>query len=260
MKISIITVNFNNYLGLLKTFISLKNFSKNKIEHWVIDGYSKDMLLSFKSLLNIFDFKYISESDLGIYNAMNKGIRNSSTEYLLFLNSGDSISDSFNIFNIESNLGEYDLIYGDIIDHGQNSPQIVSYPSKLTLDFMICGGLPHQATLIRRSLFHQVGLYNENYKIISDWVFFMESLFFYNASYKHIPFVLSNFEGGGLSSNSLYTKDIIIEQLDYLNKRFPNSIKIYLCNSPYVKKYLRQKPRLIRWFYKFYLYYFNKLI
>lgn len=208
------------------------------------------------SLKNSF---VIIEKDNGIYNAMNKGIIKSSCDYLLFLNSGDYFSNSSSLSSLLTHLYSFDLVYGDIFDCGQFSKKVVSYPNKLSFEYMLCGGLPHQATAIRRSLFESVGLYAEKYKIISDWVFFMDALFIHNASYKHIPVVVSKFEGNGLSSISENTSLIVYEQIDYISFKFPNSLFYYYNNSPYVKKYLRQKPKSLRWLFKFALFKFNKV-
>ena len=258
--LTIITVNKNNHKGLINTLASIRNLENNrKMHHLIVDGNSQDLPEDFNQLQSRFNFDYISEVDFGIYNAMNKGIVNVSSDYVVFLNSGDSFYNYKSLEILEQNLNNLDLVYGDIMDLGQSSPVLVTYPNKLSLEYMLCGGLPHQATVIKKNLFNKVGLYNENYKIISDWVFFMEALFFHNATYKHVPYVISNFEGGGISSKSVYIKQIVYEQMDYISKRFPQSMSYYCLNSPYVKKYLRQKPRFIRWFFKFIILKFNKV-
>lgn len=259
-KLSIITVNKNNFNGLLRTLNSLVNIEKINIEHLIIDGNSCNMSESFIELQERYDFKFISEDDKGIYDAMNKGIKFITGDFVLFLNSGDSISHSLSFLNLFNNFENFDLVYGNIFDYGQTTPTVVTYPSKITLEYMICGGLPHQATAIRKIFFDKVGFYDEKYKIISDWVFFMEALFYHNATYKYIPYVISAYEGGGLSSLSTSTNLILWEQVDYIKQRFPNSINYYKSNSPYVKKYLRQKSRIFRWFYRILLFKFNTVI
>lgn len=258
--ISIITINLNNYKGLINTIKSIQSQQLILSEHIVVDGLSHDDTCSVLNLYSDVITNLISERDKGIYDAMNKGIKLSKKEYVLFLNSGDSFSDSSSLQHLTNNLGDYDLVYGDILDFGQSPEQLVNYPQKLNFEYMLCGGLPHQSTAIRKSLFDKVGLYNEKYKIISDWVFFMEALFYHNVSYKHIPHVISVYEGGGLSSRSNSTKLILWEQIDYILSRFPDYIDYYKSNSPYVKKYLRQKSRIVRWFYTFLLFKFNMVI
>ena len=88
-KLSIITINLNNYLGLEKTIKSVICQTFDNYEFIIIDGGSKDLSIDIiKRYENKVTF-WISESDSGIYNAMNKGIRFAKGEFCLFLNSGD---------------------------------------------------------------------------------------------------------------------------------------------------------------------------
>ena len=97
MKLSIITVNLNNKEELEKTILSVINQSQRDFEFLVIDGASTD---GSCEVINKYrkevDF-WVSESDRGIYDAMNKGIRKAKGEYLLFLNSGVYLSTSQNL-------------------------------------------------------------------------------------------------------------------------------------------------------------------
>jgi hypothetical protein len=152
-----------------------------------IDGNSNDFDSNFQDLQAKYKFNYISENDTGIYNAMNKGIALSKTNRLLFLNSGDSVINDSVFEKFIYYYPERDLVYSNVIKVFEDGTNLQLYfPEDLSLDYMISYGLPHQATIINKSLFDKVGLYNEDYKIISDWVFFMEALFYHNASYKYI--------------------------------------------------------------------------
>jgi glycosyltransferase involved in cell wall biosynthesis len=257
--ISIVTINLNNRSGLDKTLFSLQIQHAIVYELNVIDGDSTDgsfeIIKKYCSLIN----NLVLEKDTGVYNAMNKGIKKSKQDFILFLNSGDTLYNQYSLNNLTYSLKEFDIVYGNVLDLGKCIPDIVCYPEILTFNYMLCGGLPHQATVIRRILFDKIGLYHEKYKIISDWVFFMEALFIHNASFKHIPNIISSYEGGGISSLSSNTKLIISEQIDYISNRFPSSLTYFYLNSPYVKRYLRQKPRIVRWFFRLFIFRFNKV-
>jgi hypothetical protein len=260
--LTVVSVNKNNYEGLIITLISLKNnVISNSIQHIIIDGNSCDLVVSFDDLKNKYDFDYISENDSGIYAAMNKGVLLSSSERLLFLNSGDSIIDK-NIFSQFSNsYSNFELVYTNVLKVNTDGLiNLLKFPDVLSLDYMICYGLPHQATIIKKSLFDKIGLYNENYKIISDWVFFMEALFFHNATYKYVNVTAINFDGSGISNQTKYLRTIINEQLDYISNRFPLKLDLYKSNSPYVKKYFRTMPRWKRFILKYLFIKFNILI
>ena len=258
--ISIITINLNNYKGLTNTIKSVLLKNNSLIEFIVIDGLSKDDSISILSLNKKYINKIISEKDNGIYNAMNKGVSLASCNRLLFLNSGDSIIDNPNFEKFISSNTSSDLVYSNVQKiNADNSVVNLTFPDILSLDYMICYGLPHQATIINKSLFYKIGLYNENYKIISDWVFFMEALFYHNATYKHVNADVIYFDGSGISNQKKYLRTIIKEQVHYILLRFPHKLILYKTDSPYVKKYFRQVHRWKRFFLKFLFQNFNHI-
>ena len=253
LDLTIVSVNKNNFTALITTLNSIRDIVfKEHINHIIVDGNSNDLFEGFNQLQSRFTFDYISEDDTGIYNAMNKGISLSKGNYILFLNSGDTIINSSNFYHLLSECSENDIVYSNIYKFllDVDSSVECKFPENLSLDYMICYGLPHQATLIKKSLFNKVGIYNENYKIISDWVFFMEALFFHNAAYKYVDVTAINFDTSGISNQTKYLRTIIIEQLDYISKRFPAKVSFYKMNSPYVKKYFRSMPRWKKFFLK----------
>ena len=157
-----------------------------------------------------------------------------------------------NFNHLLSECSEIDIVYSNIYKLLPDADISVEckFPEILSLDYMICYGLPHQATLIKKTLFNKVGFYNEKYKIISDWVFFMEAIFFHNATYKYVDVTAINFDASGISNQTKFLRTIIIEQLDYILKRFPTKVSLYKENSPYVKKYFRTMPRWKKYFLK----------
>lgn len=118
--ISVVTVVFNDIENLQRTIESIASQTYQNVEHIVIDGGSIDGTLEIiKANLSI-DY-WLSEKDGGIYDAMNKGVKVATGEWINFMNSGDVffsdsvLSDVFN--NVD--LGVSDLIYGDVeIDYG----------------------------------------------------------------------------------------------------------------------------------------------
>ncbi|MFT4805390.1 MAG: glycosyltransferase involved in cell wall biosynthesis, partial [Psychroserpens sp.] len=89
MKLSIITINFNNAVGLKKTIESVVNQTSNDFEYIVIDGGSNDGSVDVIKEYEAKVSYWVSEVDKGIYHAMNKGILLAKGDYLEFLNSGD---------------------------------------------------------------------------------------------------------------------------------------------------------------------------
>src|ERR1035437_822845 len=92
-KISVITICLNERDNIEKTIKSVINQNSTDFEYLVIDGGSIDGTTEIISKYNDKLSYFISEKDSGIYSAMNRGIKNSTGEYLLFLNGGDYLSD-----------------------------------------------------------------------------------------------------------------------------------------------------------------------
>lgn len=254
MFLTIVTVNYNNYQNLLKTLKSLRENFNIDYKHFIVDGSSNDFKISLKDLSQLYKFNYVSEKDNGIYDAMNKGVILTASDYLLFLNSGDCINNvSFSDYFPKNT--NFDLIYSDMIYEKNGAKNLVRYPETLSLDYMITFGLPHPATIINRRLFDCIGLYENKFEIISDWIFFMEALFYQKASYLHVNKPMVVFDANGLSSDDKNYKKIIIEQLRYLRLRFPSKVCFYKQNNYYVKKYFSRFP-----FWKRYLFHFNFIL
>lgn len=199
MLISIITVNYNNLNGLKRTMLSVFSQTWKEFEYIVIDGGSTDGSKEFiESKNNTIDY-WVSEPDYGIYNAMNKGIKVTKGEYLLFLNSGDHFySDNALSYFIPYLNNNKDILYGNIAVKAK-SEWIKTYPKKLTLQYFINDTLPHPASLIKRVCFGNF-LYDENLKIASDWKFFMLGICKKKLSYLYINKTISTFYLDGISS------------------------------------------------------------
>ncbi len=201
--ISIITVNLNNAAGLEKTIRSVIKQAYCPIEFIVIDGDSID---DSKSVLDKYAGQIqvtVSEKDNGIYNAMNKGILKSTGEYLLFLNSGDILLENNPLSQLINTGNISDLIYGNIQVSDVDKKRDGIFPDILSFKFFYINSLPHPCTLIKRSLFNLVGLYREDFKIVSDWAFFVLAVCKYNCSYQHVNVLVANFDSGGISSTQL---------------------------------------------------------
>lgn len=203
MKLSIITINYNNKIGLEKTIKSVVNQTYKDFEYIVIDGNSNDgskkLIEDYKNKISVS----ISEPDSGIYNAMNKGIKLANGEYLLFLNSGDSLLIENVLHKVISNLNsEKDIFYGNLIYSKEGKPIFKNIPpKKLTFSYFLEHSLPHPASFIKKDLFNKFFLYNETLKIVSDWEFFIYSICKQSASYQHLDIDISDFDNTGMSSN-----------------------------------------------------------
>jgi glycosyltransferase involved in cell wall biosynthesis len=215
MKISIVTINLNNFKGLESTLKSVVYQTYKNIEFIVIDGGSIDgsveLLTKYNSKITFWN----SEKDKGVYQAMNKGLTLASGEYIIFMNSGDIFYDDDVIYNFTKLCKGEDLIYGlTIWSHTNmywNPPRGIRLRD--TINKVL---IPHQATFYKLSKIKQIGGYNENYKIVSDWIMFVDFII-QGFSYNKIELVVCLSEPAGLSLTNISI--IKSEQISYLKQK-----------------------------------------
>lgn len=251
-KISIITVNYNNKDGLKKTIDSVVNQTWKDFEFIIIDGNSndgsKDIIQEYRHSISYA----LSEPDTGIYNAMNKGIKAANGNYLLFLNSGDILLDSNTLEKANELInGDYDIYYGDIVYDEIAKREIRTFPKKLNFNFFYLHNLSHQASFIKRSLFDDIFYYNEEFKIVSDWEFFIYAICNRNASYHHMNIVICIYDGTGLSSNLNNHKLMHEERSTTIARYFPlfaeDYEKLIELNSKRFKQFAHIKTHKVAW-------------
>src|SRR5208283_551554 len=176
-KLSIITVNLNNVSGLRKTIESVVNQKYTDYEYIIIDGFSTDGSVEvIKEFTDKITY-WISETDKGIYNAMNKGIKRATGDYCLFLNSGDFFANSRILEKCFEHQFSEDIVYGNMILEESGILMTWKIPPKLTFNDFYISSIAHPCSFIKRSLFEKTGNYNEKYKIVSDWEFFLKAIF-----------------------------------------------------------------------------------
>lgn len=214
MKLSIITINYNNALGLKKTLDSVAVQTCVDFEHIIVDGASSDgsvdVIREYEKNLtaNLLPLashlKWTSEKDNGIYNAMNKGIKMAIGEYLLFLNSGDYLVDENVIVEIIPLLDGSEIIQGNTLSVVNNERYVNRGYGKSNISFIEVyqGHFLHQATFAKRDLFDRYGYFDENYKIGGDTVFYLKTLGFGNASFKYIDMNVAWYDMNGISAST----------------------------------------------------------
>ncbi len=200
MKLSIITINYNNKAGLQKTIDSVISQTFKDFEWIIIDGGSTDGSKELIEQYSQYITYWVSEPDKGIYNAMNKGIVNAKGEYLQFLNSGDALFSNNVLKEIFQSELYGDIIYGDVIFiKKDNTQQLIKYNRPLSLSYFIAGNvINHQASFIKRKLFDE-SLYNENLKLVSDWEFWIHQAI-KGKSFQYIDKTIVLYDFTGLTS------------------------------------------------------------
>lgn len=219
MKLSIITINYNNKAGLQRTIDSVICQTCKDFEWIVIDGGSTD---GSKQLIEQYQshFAYwCSEPDNGVYHAMNKGITHAKGEYLLFLNSGDALYDDNVLQKVDDVHSSADIISGQAVRMDTN--ELLRHYDKNLLMQLYHDTLNHQATLIKRDLFKDT-CYDENLKIVSDWKFWLEAILWKKASVDVVDIIVTKQDMTGISSDQ---KKEYEERECVLQQLMPNVLK-----------------------------------
>ena len=201
MKLSIITVNFNNKDGLQKTIDSVISQTFKDFEWIVIDGGSTDGSKELIEKYSDYISYWVSEPDKGVYNAMNKGIKVAKGEYLNFLNSGDVYYNTEALHNIFSKHIDCDIIFGNtLINKNGKLKRINIQNDYITCYHLTKDTINHQCSFIKKELFDMYGLYDESLKIVSDWKFFFETIVLKKCTLEHVNQDIILYDTNGLSS------------------------------------------------------------
>lgn len=250
MKLSIITINYNNASGLKKTIESVLNQNNKAFEYIIIDGGSTDDSVDvIKAYQDNFTY-WKSAKDQGIYDAMNRGIEVATGLFLMFLNSGDYLhSESVLEICIEhiTKFQKVDIFYGDIfvVNEKNKEPWIRTHPSKLDLFFWKNDNINHQASLIKSDLFKEFGLYPTQYKLAGDhWMFFKS--FVAGKMFKHVPIPLVAYDLSGTSETNKFKYNNEMEHIwnfilpEYVHDLIiDNNEKNMLLNKGFIKRIIK---------------------
>lgn len=204
MKISVITITYNSAKTLQATLESVQSQTYSDIEHIIVDGASTDGTLAvIKAYANKHtNVRYVSEPDEGIYNALNKGIRMATGDVIGFLHSDDVLNSPDSIEHIASAFAdkEVDVVYGDLQycrgDKVTRKWISNAYrPCSLKYGWMP----PHPTVYCRRKVYDEVGLYDEWFRISSDYDMMLR-IFMAGYRSKYLPEVLVCMATGGASN------------------------------------------------------------
>ena len=201
--LSIVTINYNDAIGLERTMSSVLEQEYTDFEFIVIDGGSNDRSLDILRKVEEKLAYWVSEKDTGIYNAMNKGIAAAKGEFLLFLNGGDLLTSKTALQDFISHPSfRGDIVYGDYkFEKGEKV-----YPDTLYPAYFMKTSLPHQSTFFRKNVFEQLGNYDESYRMGGDRDFFIKAYLCGQYEFVHVPYFLSFFNLDGISNDEVHQK------------------------------------------------------
>ena len=220
MKVSVITVTYNNANTLAHTMQSVLTQTYANIEYIVIDGGSTDNTLQvIEQYKPLFGERliYVSEPDNGIYDAMNKGIKLSSGDVIGILNSDDFFTSNNVIETLVSSFdNDIEAIYGDIHFVNPNNLNKTTryYSGKLFRPWLVKYGCmpPHPSFYVRKSIYERLGNYNTNYKIASDFELIARLCYIHNIKTRYISVDMVTMRMGGISTKDSKTRLLILKE------------------------------------------------
>lgn len=257
MTLTVITINRNNAKGLEKTMQSVLNQSCKDFEYVVVDGASTDGSVEvIQRLAGQLEerINWLSEPDKGIYNAMNKGIRMATGEYVQFLNSGDCLASNDVTERMIAELKRNDypsILYGNMLKDlpdGKVMRDRCFAGQKISFLGFYTGTLNHSPAYIRKDLFEKYGLYDENLRIVSDWKWYLQAIILGEEKPAYIGIDVTLFDMHGISETNKELDKV--ERKKVLEELIPQTILSDYDNWAFS---ISQMKRLKRhpWAYRF---------
>ena len=233
--LSIVTINYNNEKNLPKTLSSLEQFRNNScVELIFVDGKSTDGSVSIATKFYSSE-NLISESDSGIYNAMNKGLNKARGRYILWLNSGDALKHNV-AFNVLTKLknSKADLVsFGlEMRNDDETNPYLTWIPN---IHDLPSHTLPHPTTFFLRSTTISHLGYNESFKIAADRDLIVR-MYLSGCIVQVVEEVIGNYYLGGVSGDGLAIIESLridrelklIDNIEFFKKHIKYQIKAFL--------------------------------
>ena len=246
MKVSIITVVYNNDKTISQSIQSVLSQTYEDIEYIIIDGHSSDntvnVINDYKTSLDYF----ISEKDDGIYDAMNKGIKAATGDVIGILNSDDLYQD---VTVIELVMNQFiqnptlDILYGDLVYvKSDNVDKVVRSwkSSPYYNNFFENGNVPpHPSLFVKKSVYEEAGYFKLKFKLAADYEFMLRIFKKYNFKSKYLNKLFIKMRLGGATNQNFSN---IIDQ----NKEILLAWKVNNLKPPLLLMPLRIFKRLIQ--------------
>jgi glycosyltransferase involved in cell wall biosynthesis len=211
MKVSIITIAFNNEHEIEETIKSVINQNYSDIEYIIVDGGSTDGTFAAIERFKPYLTKFISEPDNGIYDAINKGINLASGEIIGLVHAGDMLFNDNVISDLVQcfiNTGA-DIIYGNtLLVDPLNSEKIkrVFEGGEFKRGRFLSGWMPsHSSVYIKRILFQKYGNYRLDLNIAADYELLLRFMYYHSVNSSYYSGIVTRFRVGGISNKNIFS-------------------------------------------------------
>ena len=221
MKVTIITATYNSEKYLADCIASVRKQTFGNIEHIIVDGKSTDGTLKIIQKNSKYIANWISETDRGMYDAINKGMEMATGDIIGVLNSDDMLASADVIMDIVACFDETgtNAIYGDLVYVDPvNSQKVLRYWKGLPFkrSRFNYGWMPaHPTFYIRRKLIEQCGLYENHYFSAADYEFMARYLYHHKVDAQYLSKMIVKMRMGGVSNSTLYGR-LRANRRDYL--------------------------------------------
>ena len=247
---SIITINYNDKAGLLKTMTSVLNQDFQDYEYIIIDGGSSDGSKELiESYLEKPEYKshitfWCSEPDKGIYNAMNKGLSHATGQFINMMNSGDALCE--NILTKLAPIAEQhknEILYG-AVNLIENEKFVMAFGR--CAETLPQNMIAHQSCFVPNDIYKKYGFYDESFKIVSDYEKFL-CFFKNNEKFFYTNLIIADYNNEGISTSNLEEVDkeniIIRKKYGYYIEPSKKELRKQKIKN-IIKKFIK---RLLRW-------------
>jgi glycosyltransferase involved in cell wall biosynthesis len=206
LKISIITICFNNAKTIRRTIESVISQSYSGIEYIIVDGDSKDGTLDIIREYKDKISKFISEKDKNLYDAINKGMKMATGDIVGLIHAGDRLFNTEVIQKIANHFAtnDIDIMYGNsLLVNDQDVPVRVNISPGYSRSLIRRGWMPsHQSIYVKRPLLEKIGYYNLDLHPSSDYEFFLRYFYFNKLKVKKLNEFILKFSMGGISTRN----------------------------------------------------------
>jgi glycosyltransferase involved in cell wall biosynthesis len=219
MKVSIITVVYNNVECIGAAIESVLNQDYGDIEYVIIDAESTDgtvdIIKEYRNKIDVF----ISESDNGIYDALNKGITQASGDIIAILHSDDKFCDERVVSDMMKHIEKTkaELCFSDMVIIDNLSGQVLRYYMAHYFKkwmFRIGWMPPHPTCFINKSLFDEFGLYSLKYKIAGDFDLLIRFFYGRKIKWSYLDRISIKMSSGGVSNSGLQSKKLVYSEIN----------------------------------------------